>query len=76
MLDGNYSALWIIWGALFFAIEGPALANKKYGDTLSEHIWKWIGKKGYQKPVGYKWRRASLALFFVWLIAHLFTGKL
>lgn len=75
MLDGNYTILWLIWGLLFAAIEGSALMNKKYGDSLSEHVWKWIGKKGYEKPIGYKYRRGALGIFFLWLIWHFFTGN-
>ena len=73
MLD-TYTCLWIIWGLFFLAIEGAAIANKQSGDTLSEHVWKWIGKKGYEKPSGYKWRRAVLGFFLLWLIIHFFTG--
>jgi len=71
MLDSTFTQLWIIWGVLFLAIEGAAVFNKSSGDTLSQHIWKWLGKNGYPKPSGYKWRRAALGGFFVWLIAHL-----
>jgi len=72
MMDLSFTSLWVVWGVLFAAIEGAALANKEPGDTLSEHVWKWIGKKGYEKPKGYKWRRGALGVFFVWLIAHFY----
>ena len=75
MLDGTYTMLWAIWGLLFIAIEGAAIANKQPGDTLSEHVWKWIGKKGYPKPNGYKMRRGALGVFLLWLIWHFFTGN-
>lgn len=74
MLDSDFTWLWAIWGLLFVAIEGAALANKQHGDSLSEHIWKFIGKKGYAKPSGYKWRRGALGVFLAWLVVHLFTG--
>jgi hypothetical protein len=35
--------LWIGWGVAFCVIEGVALANSTRGDTLSEHVWAWIG---------------------------------
>ncbi len=72
MLDGTYTMLWGIWIALFLAIEGAAIFNKQPGDTLSEHVWKWIGKKGYAKPSGWKWRRIALGGFLAWLVAHFF----
>jgi hypothetical protein len=71
-MDWGYGMLWGIWGLLFLAIEGAALSNKDNGDTLSEFIWKWIGKKGYEKPKGYKYRRGALGVFLLWLIAHFF----
>ena len=70
MLNSNFTWLWAIWGLLFLAIEGAALANKQHGDTLSEHVWKWIGKKGYEKPKGYKYRRGALGVFLLWLVLH------
>jgi len=72
MLNSSFTWLWGIWALLFIAIEGAAIKNKAHGDTLSEHIWKWIGKKGYEKPVGYKYRRAALGVFLLWLVGHFF----
>ena len=69
-----YTELWALWLLFFAVIEGAAIANKEKGDTLSEHVWKWIGKRGYPKPSGYKWRRGALGVFFAWLIAHFFWG--
>ena len=72
MLNSSYTWLWAIWGLFFVAIEGAALMNKEHGDTLSEHVWKFIGKKGYSLPSGYKWRRGALGVFLLWLVAHFF----
>lgn len=38
-----YTVLWILWGLAFCGIEGVALFNKGRGDTLSEHLWAWLG---------------------------------
>lgn len=73
-LVSSYTSLWAVWIAMFVAVEGSALFRKEKGDTLSEHVWKWIGKRGYEKPSGYKWRRGALGLFLAWLIAHFFFG--
>ena len=70
----TFDQLWIIWGLLFAAIEGAALLNKKPDDTLSAHVWEWIGVNGRPKPTGYKYRRGALGAFFIWLIAHFFWG--
>ena len=68
----HYTELWLLWGVFFVVIEGATLLNKEAGDTLSEHVWKWIGKRGYPKPSGYKWRRGALSVTLVWLIGHFF----
>lgn len=64
--------LWLIFVLFFAAVEGQAIANKEPGDTLSEHVWKWIGKRGFPKPTWYKLRRGALFVFLVWLLAHFF----
>lgn len=70
-MDSSYTLLWMIWGLFFLAIEGAALFKKDNG-TLSAHIWKFLGLKGYTIPKGYKWRRGALGVFLLWLVAHLF----
>lgn len=72
MLNDSYTVMWILWGLFFAVIEGQAILDKRHGDTLSEHVWKWIGKKGYEKPKWYKARRGVLGLGLLWLIAHFF----
>lgn len=67
-----YTVLWLIWLALFGAIEGAAIANKKPGDTLSEHVWRWFSIS--DKGKGWRARRVTLLAFLVWLIAHFLTG--
>lgn len=68
----SFTVAWIIWGLMFAVIEGAALFNKRKGDTLSEHVWKWGGIRG--KPRGYKQRRFALLTFLTWLMVHFLTG--
>lgn len=70
-MDG-FTVAWILWGALFLAIELPAVFNRRDGDTLSEHLRRWFALKG--KPAGWLARRVVLGGFFVWLVVHLFVG--
>jgi hypothetical protein len=68
--------LWLGWGAYFLAVEGVALFNKTPNDTLSEHVWLWLGYSGgVRKPTGWTQLRRFLALaFLAWLSVHLLTG--
>jgi hypothetical protein len=68
----EYTGAWIICIVMFFAIEGPALINKRYGDTLSEHIWKWFSVK--EKSGQWRLRRFCLIAILSWLSAHLLSG--
>lgn len=67
-------ALWISWGVMFLTIEGVALFNKSFGDTLSEHFWRWL-KVGDRSPTWLVWTgRAGVLLFCAWLGLHLSFG--
>ena len=66
----TYGILWLVWVLLFLGIEGQAILNSDPHDTLSEKVWKWIGKRGYPKPTWYKARRVGLLAFLVWLVMH------
>jgi len=57
---------------MFCAVEGAALRNKKDGDTLSEHIWRWFSVT--HKGKGWRARRFSLLAFLAWLLLHFLTG--
>lgn len=70
----SFTVLWLIWGGLFAGIEGAAAFNKKPGDTLSEHVWRWVGLR--DKPKGWRYRRAGLFAFLAWLLIHLVTGEM
>ena len=58
----DYSKLWVAWLALFLVIEGAAILNSKKGDTLSEHVWRWIPYKSA--------RWVALGGFLAWLAYH------
>lgn len=38
-----FTLAWILWALAFCVIEGVALVNRQRGDTLSEHMWAWLG---------------------------------
>jgi len=59
-MDG-FTWAWILWALAFVGIEGAALANKRRGDTLSEHVWRIRAHKA---------GRWGLAAFLGWLVYH------
>jgi hypothetical protein len=70
-MDG-WTVAWLLWLAMFVAIEGAAIINPARGDTLSEKIWDWF--RIQNKPRQWTWRRAVLAGFLVWLLVHFVAG--
>lgn len=69
-----WTGLWLMWGVAFLFIEGVALSNRQFGDTLSEHFWKWL-KVGDMAPTWVVWvGRAGVLLFCAWLGLHLSFG--
>jgi len=64
--------IWIAWGGIFAVTEGIALRNKKTGDTLSEHVWKWFKVK--EQPKRFTAGRFALLAGLVWLTGHLAFG--
>jgi len=74
MLNEIFTDWWFAWIGLFFVIEGVAVRNKARGDTLSEHVWAFLGVNGWKVP-SYPWaRRGIFAGLFIWLGAHFFFG--
>jgi hypothetical protein len=67
-----YTWAWIFWFAFFAVVEGFALVDKRRGDTLSEHVWRWFKIK--DKPRQWTWRRAVLGVFLMWLLVHMVAG--
>lgn len=68
---------WLIWAAYFVVVEDIALFNSTKGDTLSEHVWAWLGYREGRvgKPKGSERARRYLTLgFLAWLVVHLLTG--
>ena len=59
---------WILWIALFFALEIPAIYNKEPDDTLSEHFRKMFRTHGV-------WGRfiwfAVFGFFAAWFAWHI-----
>ncbi len=70
-MDG-WTVAWLLWLAMFAAIEGPAIFNNRTGDTLSEKVWAWFAVK--DKPRGWQLRRFILLAFMAWLAVHFLTG--
>lgn len=78
------SGFTIGWGLLALAglvLEGIALVNSGRGDTLSEHVWAFLGvrRKGDGSgKVTPKWTlrlaRFSFVSAAVWLVVHLTTN--
>lgn len=71
-LDPGYTMAWILWALAFVLIEGPAICNRREGDTLSEHIWALASVR--EKGRGWRWRRLALLAALAWLGVHLLTG--
>jgi hypothetical protein len=70
---------WVGWAAYFLVVEGMALFNSRPGDTLSEHVWAFIGVRpagaDLRDPSGWtRLRRFLVLAFLAWLSVHLLTG--
>ena len=68
---------WIIWIAYFLIAEGIALFNSRGNDTLSEHVWIFLGydERRVRPPTGtQRLRRFATLAFLAWLAVHLLTG--
>jgi hypothetical protein len=71
-LNSRYTWLWVLWALMFGVIEYKAIKDKRKGDTLSEHVWKLIGKRGYAKTGTSVVFRVGIGGLLVWLIGHFF----
>ncbi len=66
--------MWVVWVVAFFAIEFPALFNKKRGDTWSEvlrFIFGFSKRAGDTQSWGMRWRRISFYGFSAIFTAHI-----
>lgn len=68
----GWTWLWLFWVAMFFAIELPAVFDKKPGGTLSEHIWEWFSVK--EKSKWWRVRRLVLVVALGVLMYHFLSG--
>lgn len=71
---------WVVWGVYFCVVEGLALANRRDGDTLSEHVWAFVGARrgsaAWRPVTGWtKVRRFAVGLFMVTLGVHFLIGS-
>ena len=68
----NPEFVWGTWLLLFLCYEVYAAVNKRKGDTLSEVVWDWTGRRGVRRfaPL----RRSVLGFFMGVLIGHLVWG--
>jgi len=72
MLQTEYTIIWGLWLLILLLVEAAALRNKKKGDTLSEHIWKWFSIK--ERGAMWRWRRGALLAILAWILVHLLSG--
>lgn len=70
---------WIGFILWFLVCEGIALFNGVGGDTLSEHVWAFLGydhrRVGPPKKTE-RLRRFLTLAFLAWLVVHLLSGGL
>ena len=71
-LNWKYTVAWVVWILVFVVIEAVAIADKKKGDTLSEHLWAWFDIKDAEKF--YKLKRFAFVSALVWFVMHILTG--
>jgi len=73
-----FTLLWVLWALAFCLIEGVALVNSTRGDTLSEHVWAWLGLRRGGGRVTPKWTlrlaRFTFCAGLMWLVIHLTTN--
>ena len=70
-LNSWYTAAWGAWILAFVVIESAAIFRRAKGDTLTEHIRKWLALSSRTKWAG----RLLLIGVFVWLAFHFFVPK-
>jgi hypothetical protein len=67
----GYTVAWIIWLAMFFAIEFTAL-KRTQGETFSAYVWRWASVKNKSK--GWQIRRLTLLATMAWLTIRFLAG--
>ena len=71
-LNSTYTILYTILALALGGTELAGLKNKNPGDTITEHVRKWVTYSG--KSTGWNIRRGGLVITLLWLIAHLGFG--
>lgn len=66
-----WTILWVSWFILFAVVEVLALRNDMPGDTLSEHVRKWLSVK---TKLGRTVFLIVWAGFTAWFGVHVLTG--
>lgn len=75
-----YTAFWILWVGSFLLVEGAALARQYPGDTFTENFRRWLQLQAVMRAptalgtVGLWATRGVVAVFGVWLTAHMALG--
>ena len=64
----TWTVLWVGWIVAFFVIEGVALRNDMPGDTLSEHIRKWLRM---DTKLGRSVFLVAFGGFALWFVVHI-----
>jgi hypothetical protein len=54
---------WLVWGALFFVKEIPAVMDERRGNTLSEFIW-WVRNMRWWLKFAILWFCINLTMHF------------
>jgi hypothetical protein len=71
----GWTLAWIFWIGFFLVVEGWALASKKAGSTLSEHVWRFTRPYGNkQVSAAAITARTLVGLLLVWLLGHFILG--
>lgn len=65
-----YTLLWAGWVLAFIIVEGFALRNDVSGDTLSEHVRKWIRT---DTKLGRTIFLVAFGGFAIWFLVHIIT---
>lgn len=70
-----YTIAWLLMGVYFVIVEGKAIADKRRGDTLSEHVWDWFCLKPGSADTPWRMvKRWGFIIFWTWLTLHFVFG--
>ena len=75
----KYTAAWVLWILVFLVFEGMAIADRKLGDTFTEHFRKWLRLNTWsvttrRQQVSLWITRVIVILFGTWLTLHMAFG--